>query len=165
MITGNTLWPDTIGGDLILENIDGAPRHIFRGAPSDFYEMLLFTCAKHPDKVFIVNENGRKYTFSDILRLTDDFAGYLYNKIGIRHGAKVSVMLYNGVEFCVAFMAIIKIGAICIPLPTKYRKAEISSMVKRCHPSAVICEDVFSSWFDEYIAAAPNTTVVFRKTA
>ena len=165
MITGNTLWPDTIGGDLILENIDGVPRQIFRGAPSDFYEMLLSTCAKHPDKVFIVNENGRKYTFSDILRLTDDFAGYLYNKIGIRHGAKVSVMLYNGVEFCVAFMAIIKIGAICIPLPTKYRKAEISSMVKRCHPSAVICEEVFSSWFDEYIAAVPNTTVVFSENS
>ena len=28
----------------------------FDFTPQEFYEMLLSTCAKHPDKVFIVNE-------------------------------------------------------------------------------------------------------------
>ena len=37
--------------------------------------------------------------------------------------------MYADLEFVVALFAISKIGAVCVPIPTKYRKPEVISLM------------------------------------
>lgn len=74
-------------------------------------------------KPFIIFDQ-RAYSFADIERQTNQLANLLTNK-AIERGDKVAVMLPNGIEFPIAWLALCKIGAIMVPVNTRYTSTEL----------------------------------------
>ncbi|MFT5217968.1 MAG: acetyl-CoA synthetase [Gammaproteobacteria bacterium] len=79
-------------------------------------------CERHqaaPDRVAIYSENesGTKaqYTFSQLKRLSDQFANAL-RAAGVGVGDRVAIVLPQRIETIVAHLAIYKLGAIALPL-------------------------------------------------
>lgn len=150
VIDGNKLWSDFKFPDLVSREInDGNYVETYRGIPDNLYEMLCRTASLYPDKTAIVDNYDRSYTYRDLLDMTDRLASFLYYERGVRRVSHVALLLYCSMEFCTAFFALAKLGAVTVPLPTKYRKNEILSLVDKADLELIICEEEFRHWFEE----------------
>ena len=147
MIDGNKLWDDSITKDMVDIKFDNKTIRTYSNLPSNVYEALLTTCTLFHDKVAIVDDNGKKYTYRELVNMVNAFSSYLYYIVGVRNSNRVGIMLYNSIEFCVAFLSLNKLGAITVPLPSKYKKNEVLSLVNKSSIMAVICHEDFYEWF------------------
>ena len=74
---------------------------------------------KWPKKTALVFE-GRRWTYAEWNRLVNK-AAYAFRDAGIAKGDRVAILTYNLPEQVTAFYALLKIGA--IPVPINYRLA------------------------------------------
>lgn len=149
MIDGNKLWDDSITKDMIDIEFDNKIIHTYSNLPNNIYEALLTTCKLFPDKIAIVDDNDKRYTYRELVNMVNAFSSYLYYIVGIKKSNRVGIMLYNSIEFCIAFISLNKLGAITVPLPSKYKKNEVLSLVDKSAIIAVICHEDFYEWFVE----------------
>ncbi|UCE98259.1 MAG: AMP-binding protein [Dehalococcoidia bacterium] len=54
--------------------------------------------------------------------------------LGVRKGDRVATLLDNCPQFVIIFLAIVKTGAIAVPLDTKYKARELSCLLNHCRP-------------------------------
>jgi long-chain acyl-CoA synthetase len=81
-----------------------------------------------------------RLSFGDIDEQSTRLANGLVSR-GIAVGDRVAIFLANRAEFVVAFMGIVKAGAIAITLNPKLSPSEVAYIVSDAAPKAVILED------------------------
>lgn len=93
----------------------------------------------YPDQLFIRYTKGRIYerTYSEFRSEVNDFARGLAS-IGVRKGTKVALWAYNVPEWYVSFMAVVKLGAVIIPINTSYKKDEVEYILRHSEVSTLI---------------------------
>ena len=132
MIYGTTCWQDKIDFTLTTYTLPtGKIIETYTDLPTSLYESLCHTAAVYPHKKAIIDNYNRVYTYGDFLKKTDEFALYLSTALGITANSRVAVMLYSSFEFCVAYLALTKLGAVTIPLPTKMKEREITYLIDK----------------------------------
>ena len=70
---------------------------------------------------------------------------------GVGAGDRVAVMLANGIDAVRAILAILRLGAVLVPISTRSRPAELDQLCADCAPAAII----FGPQFADTLAAAP----------
>lgn len=60
---------------------------------------------------------------------------------GIESGAKVAIWMPNGIAWVCAFFALAKVGAIVVPVNSRYKNAEILNILRHGDVSAVVFEE------------------------
>ena len=90
----------------------------------------------HPDNMFI-NDTGRDFTFSEIESLSNRFANLLKEK-NINRGDRVVLQLYNSVDFVIIYSAVIRLGAIVVPIGVTLTGREINAILNDCDPHLII---------------------------
>lgn len=151
MYKGTELWGKNITEDMIECKIsDTAFIQTYPGLPKNVYESFKHTAERRPEKTAVVDNWGRAYSYGRLLEKTEGFSSWLYQRLGVRRGTHVALMLYNSVEFCVAFLALNRIGAVVIPLPTKYRREEIHSLLEKSDVDFIIYDRYFEDYFTVY---------------
>jgi len=78
-----------------------------------------------------------KITFSDLNTLSNRLANRLL-KIGVKKGDRVVLLFQNCPEFCVAYFAILKIGAIAVALDVRLSPAEMEPIFQEAEVSAMM---------------------------
>src|SRR5512139_4065303 len=78
-----------------------------------------------------------KMTFSDLNTLSNRLANRLL-KVGIKKGDRVVLLFQNCPEFCAAYFAILKIGAIAVVLDFRLSPAEMEPIFQEAEVSAMI---------------------------
>ena len=101
----------------------------------------------YADKTAVIDNWNKKISYSELLKFTDTVAARLRAVYQVRKGDHVAVMLYNSLEFCVAFLALNKLGAVTVPLPTKYKQPEVVSLTEKAAVNLVLCDCDFYDWF------------------
>ena len=148
MYYGTELWKNQISFQLIHQKLaDGREIVTFPDMPCNLYEALSNTTMLYPDKIAIIDNFGRPYSYSHLKEKIDCFSSYLKYRHGIEKKSRVALMLYNSIEFCVAFLSLSKLGAITIPLPTKYKEQEVNSLISKSDVQYIICDRDFYTWF------------------
>lgn len=148
MIDGKTLWDTKIVEGLYKKKLsDGTVIETYKDIPDNLYEALKETAQKLPDYPAITDNYGRSYTYHEFLEYCDEFAAYLYGEKNIRKGSHVGLMMYNCFEFCVAFLSLGRLGAVTIPLPSKFEKAEVLPLAERAEAEMIICDSKYEAWF------------------
>jgi acyl-CoA synthetase (AMP-forming)/AMP-acid ligase II len=66
---------------------------------------------------------GRRATIAGIHDRSGRLAGVLRTR-GVRRGDRVALLLPNGIEFPVAWLAVVRAGAVVVPVSTKLREAD-----------------------------------------
>lgn len=150
MIKGNDCWSADTVSNMCTVNIAGRELSVFCGLPVSPYFMLSETAKRLGRKAAIVDNWNRNYSFSDLLLKVDQFSSYLYS-VGVSRETHVGLLLHNCVEFAVAFLALSKLGAVTVPLPGKYQKPEILSLVEKGDITTLICDEQYESWFHNCI--------------
>ncbi len=78
-------------------------------------------------------------TYEQLMSAAERLAAGLLAR-GIRKGDRVAFYLGNRPEFVIAYLAVIRVGAIMVPINLRYRRLEISHIVEDCTPSLLITE-------------------------
>ncbi len=86
--------------------------------------------------------DGTRFNWKEFNNLTNNLAIEFYNN-GIRKGMKVGILLPNSLKCVFAQYGLIKLGAICIPLSTRYRRFELTYMLKHSDATYVMTIDNF----------------------
>lgn len=146
---GNKFWHDSILDGLEEISYEGKTHYAYRNLPNSLYESLIKSEEHWPDKNCIVDDEGKKYTYHQFLQIVDQLAGYLYHFYHVKQGAQVGVLLYNSLEFCASVYAINRLRAVAVPMPTKYRRQEVNSLIEKADLDGIIFHSDFSEWFRE----------------
>lgn len=153
MISGSTLWKKLISYELTELNLPGIPSPVlsYPYLPKHLYNALEISADKFPDKPAIIDNYNHVCTYKFFLDKVNVFSDYLYKNLNIRKNCHVALMMYNSLEFCVAFFSLLKLGAVTVPLPSKYKEPEVCSLIEKADVECVICDIDFYHWFDKYI--------------
>lgn len=149
IVNGNDFWPPFVLEGLEPHYFSGQKFDYYTGVPANLYEALKNNAARIPDSCCITDDTGISYTYSKLLELVDDFANVLFCNYNVSQNSHVALLLYNSIEFCVAFLAIAKLRGVMIPLPTKYRKEEVLSLIDKSDLAGIICDQEFCPWFHQ----------------
>ncbi|MDD4875558.1 MAG: AMP-binding protein [Dehalococcoidales bacterium] len=103
--------------------------------------MLQEVVMRYGEKTAVVLGN-RKLSYVELDEASNKVANALIN-IGVRKGNRVAILLSNSPEFIVIYFGIIKIGAIAVPLDTKYKTGELISLFNDSHPKVLVAESPF----------------------
>jgi fatty-acyl-CoA synthase len=80
---------------------------------------------------------GRATSFAEFDRQVDRLAGGLL-RLGVRRGDHVAVWLTNSPEWVLAFSAIGRIGAVLVPVNTRYKAEEVAYILSQSDARALI---------------------------
>src|SRR5690242_12510469 len=89
-----------------------------------------------PNKVAVICDEQR-IDYQELDRRINRLANTLLS-LGVERGQAVTLMLPNIPEFIVAYFAIVKIGAICVPINTLYKEREIEYILSDSESVAFI---------------------------
>jgi fatty-acyl-CoA synthase len=84
----------------------------------------------------------RRLNWKEVDHITNNLAA-LFSEIGIRKGMPVGILLPNSLEFVFSQYGLIKLGAICVPMSTRYRKYELTYMLKHSDAHYLIMIDEY----------------------
>lgn len=68
---------------------------------------------------------GQTLSFAELDRLARDFAAYLQHRLGVRKGDRIAVMMPNLMAFPIAFLGIIRAGAVQVNVNPLYTAREL----------------------------------------
>ncbi len=83
---------------------------------------------------------GRRWTFDEFRDEVDRVARALIN-LGVQPGDKVSLWMPNRAEWLFLFGAVAKIGAVLVPINTRFRTADMEYLVNHSDSTALILMD------------------------
>jgi fatty-acyl-CoA synthase len=87
-----------------------------------------------------LNYEGQRWTFADLQADTDRAAKGLI-ALGVQPGEKVSLWLPNCPEWLHIFFAAMKIGAVLVPINTRFRATDMEYVVRQSNTTTLITVD------------------------
>jgi len=107
---------------------------------------------QHPLRVLVKQTSGNK-TFEEIDQASDCLAAGMIQQ-GMEKGDRIALYCFNGAEFIVSYLAILKVGGIVIPVNLLQKPTEISFILADAQVKGLIYHAVFSQQvlaFDEQV--------------
>ena len=103
---------------------------------------LLDRWATGSEHAFILE--GERYAFARVSEESQAVAAGL-RELGIGKGDLVAAWLLNHPDWFTVFFACARLGAIVVPVNTRYRHSELADIYARLQPKALICRREFGS--------------------
>ena len=101
MYRGDDLWEEHIKLNMVSKVLaSGKTITTYQGLPQSIFLAFKDTAKKHREKIAVIDNEGRKYSYQKILEMVNDFSAWLAKDFGISKGKHVALMLYNSIEFC-----------------------------------------------------------------
>ena len=95
-----------------------------------------------------------RLSFEQVERRTNQLANVLRAQ-GVGRGDRVALMLPNGVDFPLAWLAIAKAGAVMVPLNVQYRAHDLAYTLGNSGTSVVLADPAFAPLLREVAPALP----------
>jgi len=100
------------------------------------HEILEHTARRRPDKAALV-EGDLTLTYGETLARVRALAARLQER-GIGPGDRVALLFPNCIEFCLAYFAVLMIGAVVVPLNNRLAPREFEYIVNDCGAETLI---------------------------
>ena len=107
-----------------------------------------------PDRVAWTFDPGERFTFADVDRLTAGYALALRER-GVRPGDRIAVMLGNQPAFPLTWLALARLGAVMVPVNTRYQTADAEHVLRACHASGIVAGAEFEPLLERLPADVP----------
>lgn len=107
----------------------------------NFHELLDVQAKRRPNKFWLVH-GDQQITFGEFNRAADHLAVALRRQ-GLKKGVPCGLLFPNGIEYLLIKFAVLKLGAILVPLNTRYRSSELSFMLSFSDARFLIMVDHF----------------------
>lgn len=118
--------------------------------------------AQPPDRSAVVTEDAsggvRTWTFGEVAAATASVSGALA-RVGVRRGDAVLLLIGNRIEYVLAVLACLRLGAAALPCSEQLRPHDIALRLRRAEPTAVVCDERNRAALDAAGPACPVLTV------
>jgi acyl-CoA synthetase (AMP-forming)/AMP-acid ligase II len=118
-------------------------------------DFLKNTANRTPNKCALIFDN-LEFTYEGLDRVTDQIARSLL-KIGVERGDRVALFLKNCPELVFIYYACFKIGAIAVPLNSRYKGPELEYAARHCGAKILVVHDEL---FSEYASVRKNLETI-----
>ncbi len=105
---------------------------------TNLYFNLLVSGTRFANKDVLVDEHGA-LSYQELLRQVEQTAAYLAAELCIRRGDRALLYMQNCREFIVAYYAILRIGAVVIPVNPMNKGSELEHYLSDSAASAIFC--------------------------
>jgi malonyl-CoA/methylmalonyl-CoA synthetase len=99
----------------------------------------LFDSLDDPNRLAIETLDGQRITYGDLIARTGKMANVLVAR-GVKVGDRVAAQIEKSVENLVMYLAVVRAGAIYLPLNTAYTLNELDYFITDAEPSLVVCD-------------------------
>jgi long-chain acyl-CoA synthetase len=125
--------------------------------PRTLADLIASVARTDPNRTALILDE-RTYSYGDLEARIEPAANALAAR-GVRRGDRVAVMLQNSLEYIDAFYAILRLGAIVVPINAMYKHHEVEHILRDSEPTAAIVDA--SLWLQaaDAFAAVPVATV------
>ncbi|MFB7139755.1 class I adenylate-forming enzyme family protein [Gottfriedia sp. NPDC056225] len=100
--------------------------------------VLSLNAQRHPDKLALVYQD-RSYTYKEFNKIVNRFAWGL-QKLGLKKGEKLALMMANSDLFAISYFAGVKIGAVVVPVNFRLVSREVDYILEQSDSVVVICD-------------------------
>lgn len=114
---------------------------------ADLYTRMAESFARYSDRVLIEEADGRRWTYAEIEQAGGRLAARLL-ALGVVPGERVLVQTDKSVETLILYIAVLRAGAIHLPLNTDYTEAELAYFLADAEPVLAVCRDQSVALFD-----------------
>lgn len=106
---------------------DGVAR--YRDRPASLVHMLRASVERGRDATAIVEVGGRSLSYGELWDAAARVAGGL-REAGVRRGDRVAILLPNGADWVLAFFGAQFLGAVVVPVNTRFTEDEVAYVVQ-----------------------------------
>ncbi|WP_044873145.1 malonyl-CoA synthase [Pseudomonas sp. LFM046] len=104
-------------------------------------------------KPFIRIPDGGGYSYAEMLRSTSQFAHALV-ELGVQPGDRVAVQVDKSPETVMLYLAVLRVGAVYLPLNSGYTGEELRYFLDDAEPSLFVCAPAFEAQARELAQAS-----------
>jgi len=104
-------------------------------------QVLSQSAASFPNRPVIAND-GKRITYKDLNARVDHVARGLI-ELGVAKGDKVGLWMPNVPEWIVAYFAVARIGAVVVPMNTRYKSHEVQYILENSEATTLFMVDTF----------------------
>ena len=116
---------------------NGIPADIDADAYRSVVDLMEQAMKRYADKP-AMRCAGQTLTYTDMDRLSRDFAAYLQNRLGVKKGDRIAVMTPNLLAFPIAFLGIIRAGAVQANVNPLYTPRELEHQLNDAGAETII---------------------------
>src|SRR4028118_1909014 len=99
---------------------------------------LKVTAERYPEKAAIVYY-GTTISYERLHEEVESLAGYLQGELGVEKGDRVILYMQNSPQFVVAFYAVLRLGAVVVPMNPMLVTEELPHYVEDTGAKVAIC--------------------------
>ena len=104
----------------------------------NLFELIRSRIAE-PARTFLIKADGSKLSYGEMLDRTGQIANVLV-LCGVEPGDRVAVQVEKTVENLLLYLAVLRAGAVYLPLNTAYTLAELDYFIGDAEPRLVVCD-------------------------
>lgn len=130
-----------MGWEIIEEEGPDFTGRTFKNRPKNVVELLEETVKKYPEKVGFISEDSR-WTYREFDRQVNRIAAGL-EKHGVKRGDHVALLLGTQMEFPLSFFALMKLGAVVVPLNTRFKGEELAYEINDSESLVLIVDEEY----------------------
>jgi len=146
--------------EIIERQINGVPLRCYRHAPASLRDALA-QGRQYGDKVFITYMDDA-LSFDAFFEQADRFANFLVNKLSVARGDRVAIAMRNYPEWMAAYVAIVSVGAIVVPLNSWGQGDELEYTLTDAGAQVVICDQQRLDALGDRLDRLSLTAIVVR---
>jgi len=122
------------------------------------HDYLTNSAARYPDKTAVVC-GDQVVTYADLDRRTNQLARSLI-QAGVRRGDRAIIFLPNSVETALAVFAVLKAGAVFVPVNPGMKADKLAYIVDNCQAAVIITDATGFATIGEFWTQLPSISVV-----
>lgn len=130
---------------------------------STLSQQLERNAAAYPDKIAIISHE-RKYSYKHLNELVNRLASAM-QRIGVKPGDRVGLMMTRTPELVIGFLAAAKVGGIAVPINFELSAEGIRSIFVRTQPCMIIAAGQFAELVRAALQDSENTRVLLIEGA
>jgi len=138
---------------------EGIPAEIDVDTYQSIIEILDDSVKKYADQPAFENM-GTTYTFKELDRKATDFGAYLQQKLGLKHGDRLALMMPNLLQYPVAIFGAMKAGLSIINVNPLYTQRELKHQLNDASADAILIVANFAKTLEAVIDETPVKYVI-----
>lgn len=142
------------------ESPEGYREVHYKDRPENLSELLDKTVSRWPDKTAFVDGEHR-ITYGRFLDRVNRISAGLQKKWGIQKGDRVALLLGIGLPFCLAYFGAVRLGAIVVPLNTRYKGEELFYEINDSGAKVLISDRSFYENLEPVLAQTKTVSSTF----
>ena len=103
---------------------------------------------------------GKSITYSELDRLSRDFAGYLLGELKLKKGDRVAIMMPNCLQYPIAIMGVLRAGLTVVNTNPMYTARELKHQMVDSGASVLLVMDNFGNVAQEVLSQVPGVKAI-----